>query len=89
MKKYYYLLLILSTSQILFNTDGQSSTEESNNWYLGVTPGFAYKEIGESRFGLKLGGSILYNWDNSFIIISYTRLFVWNLSFGDVDIIYN
>ncbi|MCC6256136.1 MAG: hypothetical protein IT276_14565 [Ignavibacteriaceae bacterium] len=61
----------------------QTNEDNSNGFYLGITPGFAYNEIGDSRFGFKIGGIVYYNFDNNFINLSYNRLFGLNLSFND------
>jgi hypothetical protein len=65
------------------NTYSQINDSVTNGFYIGVTPGVAYNEIGYSRFIFKFGGTVYYNIDNSFINISYNRFFGLNFSFGE------
>jgi hypothetical protein len=47
-----------------------------SRFYLGLCGGFAYEEIGFSRFGFKIGGTVFHNWENDFIYFSYSQLSV-------------
>ncbi|MFZ1517797.1 MAG: hypothetical protein WAU11_03435 [Ignavibacteriaceae bacterium] len=56
---------------------------DHNEFYIGLTPGFGYKELGDSRFGFKFGGTMYYHMGNSFFNLSYNRYFGLDLKFGD------
>lgn len=73
-----FFVLIVTNSVI-----AQSDNSVKSEFYIGLTPGVGYKEMGYSRFGFKLGGTMYYHLGNSFLNLSYNRYFGLNLSFGD------
>jgi hypothetical protein len=73
--KYLFVCIVLMFCSIV-NVSAQLMDTLPSKTYLGLCGGFTYEEIGFSRFGFKLGGTIFHNWDNNLIYFSYSRLSV-------------
>lgn len=82
MEKINYILFFLFFITSHF-TIAQIDSSLGNEFYIGLTPGIGYKELGHSRFGFKLGGTMYYHMGNSFLNLSYNRYFGLNLSFDE------
>ena len=62
--------------------NAQTQDTSTSKIYLGLNTGFSAKNIGYSSFLPKLGGNILYNWDNNFVTLSYNKLFEFTIPFA-------
>ena len=78
--KLIIIALFLIIPQFSF---AQTVDSNDNGFYIGLTPGFGYKDLGYSRFGFKLGGTMYYHIANSFFNLSYNRYFGLDLNFGE------
>lgn len=85
-KNYYIILIILFFSQFTFT---QQKEINNNGFYIGLTPGIAYTELGYSKFIFKIGGTLYYNHDDYFTNLTYNQMFGLNFNFDENDLLDN
>ncbi|MGE5409526.1 MAG: hypothetical protein ACM3MI_01095 [Clostridiales bacterium] len=77
MKNVYYIILLLGILFSIAKADSGRDSGTCSFGYIGGNLGLAGRQVGYSKFPLKVGGQFLYSWKNNTIKLAYNKISVF------------